>query len=281
MADALRGYFLADPEDLSVLPVVEQIANGGSPAQAEHSRIDGGSDRLVEALIRATPAQLLLRHRIRAVSQAADRVVVNVEDASGLAQEIEGECVVMTLPASTLREIEIRPALPEDQQHAIARLAYGRATKVLVQSADSLFGSRRARAFATDTRLGAFWDASEEQPGPASIIAFMGGGSVSGALRDAAAGDGRDLLSDLCWLGIRSPRITAVHIAQWEADPWARGGYAVLDPGFDPAWRPLLAQRAGRIVFAGEHTSERWQGFMNGAVESGQRAARELIDQLR
>jgi monoamine oxidase len=43
MADALRGYFLADPEDLSVLPVVEQIANGGSPAQAEQSRIDGGT----------------------------------------------------------------------------------------------------------------------------------------------------------------------------------------------------------------------------------------------
>ena len=45
----------------------------------------------------------------------------------------------------------------------------------------------------------------------------------------------------------------------------------------DPAWRAVLARRAGRIVFAGEHTSERWQGYMNGAVETGQRAARELI----
>jgi monoamine oxidase len=41
-------------------------------------------------------------------------------------------------------------------------------------------------------------------------------------------------------------------------------------------WRSLLARRTGRVVFAGEHTSERWQGYMNGAVESGQRAAREL-----
>jgi len=56
-----------------------------------------------------------------------------------------------------------------------------------------------------------------------------------------------------------------------------RGGYAFLDPGFDPAWRALLSRRAGRMVFAGEHTSERWQGYMNGAVASGQRAGRELL----
>jgi monoamine oxidase len=61
----------------------------------------------------------------------------------------------------------------------------------------------------------------------------------------------------------------------------ARGGYAHMDPGFDPAWRPLLARRAGRVVFAGEHTSERWQGGMNGAVESGQGASRELLEDLR
>jgi monoamine oxidase len=51
------------------------------------------------------------------------------------------------------------------------------------------------------------------------------------------------------------------------------------DAGFDPAWRPLLAHRAGRIVCADEDTSERWQAYMNGAVESGQRAAGELIQQ--
>lgn len=46
----------------------------------------------------------------------------------------------------------------------------------------------------------------------------------------------------------------------------------------DPAWRPLLSRRAGRLLFAGEHTSERWQGYMNGAVESGHKAARELLE---
>jgi monoamine oxidase len=288
MATALRGFFLADPDEISVLPVVEQIAKGGSPAQTEFFRIEGGNDRLVDALVRDTPARLLLRHTIRAVAHAVDRVVVSVTDAAGLAQEIEGDYLVMTLPASTLRDVEMRPALPEHQQHAIRRLSYGRATKALVQSSSNLFGSRHARAFATDGPVGAFWDGSEpldvargEEPGTdASIVVFLAGGSASGPVREMAASGGGALLSDLCWLGMNRAPVTAVHLGDWTADPWARGGYAFIDPGFDPAWRPLLAKRAGRIVFAGEHTSERWQGYMNGAVETGQRAARELLRDL-
>jgi monoamine oxidase len=62
----------------------------------------------------------------------------------------------------------------------------------------------------------------------------------------------------------------------WEDDPYARGGYAFFDPGFDPDLRAWLARPAGRVFFAGEHTSVRWQGYMNGAVESGRRAAAEV-----
>ena len=62
----------------------------------------------------------------------------------------------------------------------------------------------------------------------------------------------------------------------WEDDPWSRGGYAVFDPSYGPHLRAWLARPAGRIVFAGEHTSLRWQGYMNGAIESGKRAAAEV-----
>ena len=286
ISNALRGFFLADPGEISVLPVVEQIANGGSPAQAEFFRIDGGNDRLVDALVTRSPARLLLRHAVKAIAHAVDRIVLTVTDERGLTQQLDGDWLVMTLPASTLRDIDIRPALPDDQWHAIQRLSYGRATKVLVQSSQQLFGERHARAFATDGCAGAFWDGSEtldsargtaQQESDASILALLAGGSASGPLRDLAREGGRAVLSELCWLGMNRAPVTRVHIGDWTGDPWARGGYAFIDPGFDPAWRPLLARRAGRIVFAGEHTSERWQGYMNGAVETGQRAARELL----
>jgi len=62
----------------------------------------------------------------------------------------------------------------------------------------------------------------------------------------------------------------------WDDDPWAQGGYAYFDPTFEPRWRAWLARPAGRIVFAGEHTSVKAQGYMNGAIETGLRAAAEI-----
>jgi monoamine oxidase len=275
MANALRGFFLADPDQLSVLPVVEQIVKGGSPAQATMYRIRGGADRLIEALVSSIPAAPLLGHQVRAISQATTRIVAHVEDARGHAQEIECDAMVIATPGTTLNRIEIRPALPERQQHAIARLQYGCATKVLVQSPRDLFGGRKARAFATDTDLGAFWDGSD---GRGTLLTLLGGGCVSRRLRARAEAAGSRILDDLCWLGMAGTRVSGLRTLTWEDDPWAGGGYAYLDPAFDPAWRPLLSRRAGRLVFAGEHTSEEWQGYMNGAVESGVRAARELIE---
>ena len=62
----------------------------------------------------------------------------------------------------------------------------------------------------------------------------------------------------------------------WDSDPWVRGGYAYFDQTFDPLWRAWLSRPTGRIVFAGEHTSIKWQGYMNGAIETGLRAAAEI-----
>jgi monoamine oxidase len=277
MVDSTRGFFLAEAEELSVLPFVAQLADTGSPAQTPVYRIVGGNDRLIDALMRHTPARLLLGHQVQAIAQTADRVVVRATDQRGLLQEIEGDVVVITFPASTLRDVEITPALREDQQRAIARLKYGCATKVVVQTASDGLHARRAQAFATDGTLGAFWDATGGQPSPSpAIINFLGGGAASRKLAARAAAGRGALLSDLCWLGLAGAPVIVQHAATWEEDPFARGGYAYADPGFDPAWKPLLGRRAGRLVFAGEHTSEEFQGYMEGAVESGQRAASEV-----
>jgi monoamine oxidase len=258
-----------------VLPVVEQIAEGGSPAQAEMYRVAGGNERLVHALVRSIAGRVLLRHRLRAISQPTDRVLAHVEDEHGHLQELEGDAMVIAVPTTALVDLDIRPPLPDEQRHAIAAQRYGCATKVVIQSTRDLFGGRKARAFATDTDLGAFWDGGDRR---GSVLTLLGGGSVSARLRAHAAASPRRILGDLCWLGMSGAEISAMKMAAWDDDPFARGGYAYLDPSFDPAWRPLLARRAGRLVFAGEHTSEDWQGYMNGAVESGMRAAHELLE---
>jgi len=61
----------------------------------------------------------------------------------------------------------------------------------------------------------------------------------------------------------------------WDEDPWARGAFAYFRPGQMVALMPHLGRPEGGVYFAGDHTS-RWSGWMQGALESGLRAAREV-----
>jgi monoamine oxidase len=165
------------------------------------------------------------------------------------------------------------------QQHeAISRLRYGRATKTLLQFARPFWRTPgQARAFGSALPYGAVWDGNEQQRGRAGILSLMAGGSASDASQAMLArGGARTFVDALDWLGSSGTDVVAARQVVWEQDPFVRGGYAYFDPGFEPSLRPWLAIPCGRLFFAGEHTSIRWQGYMNGAIESGRRAAAEV-----
>ena len=274
----LRGFFLADPEDLSLIALVDQFASEGPPGQEDLYRIIGGNDRLPLAIAAALQGKVLLQAAVLRILQAgtAPRVRVTIEDR-GTRHELEAEFCVAALPASTLRGVEFEPALPDQQARAIATLKYGDATRMLLQF-DRPFWRRPRRplAFGSDLPTGAVWDGAEEQRTRPGILSLLAGGRASRALRDIVASEGEHgVVGRLAWLGKPTPLIAA-HTVSWEDERWSRGGYAVFDPSFDPGLREWLARPAGRVVFAGEHTSLRWQGYMNGAIESGKRAAAEI-----
>jgi monoamine oxidase len=272
----LRGFFLADPEDLSLLVLVEQFASGETPGAGRMFRIPGGNDRLPHAIARALRGKVILNAVVRRIAQDDRAVLVTLEER-GVRRELRADFCVATLPASTLRDLEFDPRLPDDQHRAIGALRYGPATRLLLQFERRFWNhALRPRAFGTDLPMGAVWDGNEQQPGPAGILTFLAGGRASAELQDIVAREGETGVVDrIQWLG-KPARLLASRAIVWESDPWARGGYAVFDPGFDPRLRAWLPRPAGRILFAGEHTSDRWQGYMNGAVESGRRAAAEI-----
>lgn len=273
-----RGFFLADPGQLSLLAFVEQFTSGGDPSKGRMYRIRGGNDCLPRAMAERFAGRLHLGHELVKITQDGTRVLASVRVGTGELQEIESEFAVLALPTTTLRHVEFSPRLPDLQRDAIERLRYGRATKVLLH-----FDSQPWRqpggplAFATDLPIGAVWDASEDQPGPDGLLTVLAGGSISTAVQAEIASGGMERLRDhLTWLHLEDARLLGGECATWEDDVWARGGYAYFDPGFDPPLRAWLARPHGRVTFAGEHTSYKWQGYMNGAVESGQRAVMEL-----
>ena len=276
-ATGLRGFFLADPEELSLVALVDQFSEADSPAPGAMYRIDGGNDALATALAKPLGTRVHLNTEVVAVSQRGRVVRVAVKSRRAQSQ-ITCDYAVLTLPASLLRRVPITPALPAQQHDAIAALKYGRATKTLLQFSKRFWRlPGRPRALGSPLPFGALWEANEEQRGRAGILSLLAGGGASDATQEIAARQGIAGLADaLEFLGSRRADLTASRQVVWEHDPFARGGYAFFDPAFDPALRAWLGRPAGRLFFAGEHTSIKWQGYMNGAVESGLRAAAEV-----
>jgi monoamine oxidase len=311
---ALRGFYLADPGDLSSLVLLDELRAPEDPSHAAMSRIEGGNDRLAASLARRLGPRLLLGCEALGVTQTADGVRVAARDHHGDLIELTAQFVIITLPATLVRRLSFEPRLPAAQARAFRALRYGAATKTLMQFATAFWRRRdsgrvsasggvsggvsaggvtkagatkagaharpQPRAFGSNADFGAVWDGSEGQRGRAAILVSLAGGDASRAVRGIIARRGVDGVAEqLGWLGGRREdrRVIAASVTTWEDDPWARGGYAFFDPSFDPSWRRLLRAPAGRVLFAGEHTSDAWQGYMEGAVESGERAAMEAL----
>jgi monoamine oxidase len=280
----LRGFFLADPEDLSLLALVDQVAStglpgGGSGRQEPVFRLSGGNETLPRAIAKRLRARVKLRHAVRRVHQRNQSVAVTCEHR-GAHHELRADFCVAAMPASTLRDVLFDPPLPDRQSRAINTLRYGRATRLLLQFERRFWrGPVRPNGFGSDLPTGAVWDGNEEQRGRAGVLSLLAGGNASLELQAILEAEGpAGAVRRLSWMAStgRPAPLLASQVVVWDDDPWVKGGYAVFDPSFDPMLREWVARPAGRIVFAGEHTSHQWQGYMNGAIESGRRAAAEI-----
>jgi monoamine oxidase len=271
-----RGLFLADPEDLSLLALVDFFADMDEAGWGHASRIAGGNDGIATALAKRLKTRVKLGTALQRIRQTDGGIVATVEERSTHA-EIAADYAIVTLPAIPARAVVFEPGLPSIQQDALTHLRYGAATRLLLQFSRRFWNQPgRPTAFGSDQPLGALWDGNEHQKGPAASLSFLAGGGASRELQEILRAEGTDgVVKRLRWLG-RPSSVIGSRTITWEDDPWARGGYAAFDSAFKPEWRDALAWPHRRVMFAGEHTSLRWQGYMNGAVESGQRAAAEI-----
>jgi monoamine oxidase len=274
-AVGLRNFWMADPDRLSALVAATQ-ANEGDPSQGAMYHVVGGNDQIIERLARDS-GDVRRRHAVRAVEWTERGVSVSVEGPNGRRANANADYLVLAVPVALLQDIKFTPGLPPLQQHAIASLETGPATKAILRF-DSPWWRRpgQPRAYGSNLAVGAVWDAGEDQAGAATLT-LLAGGRASAALQSLLARQGASgIARQLQWMNGGTRELPRVHAVCWENDPWARGAYAFFSPRFDPALRPLLARAAGRVFFAGCHTSRNFQGYMNGAVESGLRVVSEI-----
>ena len=244
-----------------------------SPANEMDFKMEGGNSRLTAWLAsRVGRERIRLRAPATAVRQRGGRVEV---DAGG--DTLSADACVCTAPSRTLDRIAFDPPLPLAQADAAEQLQYARIVKTQVLCADRFWG-RDDFSLVSDVTSHYYFHSTQRQPGRRGILCSYAVGDKADVL--AAQPDARRMqmvLDDLEPLDERAPTAgRGVVSAAWQRDPHTGGAYALYRPGQWFTVRPVLQQPHGRVLFAGEHLAD-WQGFMEGAVATGEEAAAALV----
>ncbi|MCI0463405.1 MAG: FAD-dependent oxidoreductase [Gemmataceae bacterium] len=239
--------------------------------------IAGGNDLLPAALAQRLADRLLHEHQALAIEQSEENVSVRA-DCRGRRWTFTADHVVCALPLPVVRALEVRPLLSEAKRRALAEVGSTSVTRVYLQSGNRFWaaGPETVQAF-TDLPVGWVRDSAVSHPGPRGILEAFTAGPA--ARRLGALGEQDRLAFALAemervFAGLGAACEGGASYC-WDDDPWARGAYAWFRPGQFTSLMPELARAEGRVHFAGEHTSP-WPGWVQGALHSGHRAAREI-----
>ena len=244
--------------------------------------IRGGNDQLPLKLAEKIGLdRIMLSSKVTKIAHRDDGVTVTYEQG-GAEQTIDGDWLVCALPFSTLRDVTIEPAFSDDKMKAIRELFMMNAGRGYIQTntrfweAEGIGGLKIAK---TDTKVERLWNLSDVMPAGSTkgmIVSYTQNHNAD-AYCDIPEADREAYTLDEVekfFPEIKAEKRVFFHFC-WSEDPWARGAWTDILPG---QWWIFAATRKpeGRVVFAGEHTSV-WAGWMQGAIESGQRAADEIV----
>ncbi len=240
------------------------------------AKIRGGNDLLPKAFAARLAERIRYGSPVVRIEQDAQGVRAVCLKA-GATQTHSAGYMICAIPFSCLRQVEISPRFRPEKHAIIAQLYYDPVVRVFLQTRRRFWNDEGLNGFADTDHPMEIWHPTFDQPGSRGILmAYLEDGLTR---RVAAMPE-----SERIRFGIEAVKkvhpalrahLEAASSLCWAEQPWARGAYTVFAPGQITAWTALIRQPEGRIHFAGEHASS-WPGWMQGALESGLRAAREV-----
>lgn len=250
-------------------------------ASDERYHVRGGNDRVPAALAERLGERVETGVRLESLRRAPDGRYRLAVEGGGAHREIAAERVVVTLPFTLLREVEIDLPLPAVKRRAIAELGYGTNAKLMVGFAERLWRTEGGSngSVLTDLPFQLAWESTRLQPGAGGILVAYGGGRHGVEMGEGTAEEQTVRFAaqlDRVFPGVAALRTDQVRF-HWPSFAWTKGSYACYLPGQWTAFGGAEGEAVGNLHFAGEHTSADFQGFMEGAAESGERAAREVL----
>lgn len=293
--DALKGFarinFTAEPHEISLLWALWYVKLGGGVYRinvtdngAQDRKFDGGSGQLPERLAEklGVGKNILLNHPVCKVVYTSKGVTV----ATSNGRQFEADYAIFGNPPVTQMRIHFDPPLPDMRNQLMQRVPMGSVFKCMLYYKSPFWrekGLVGSCFFDDDDPLlpvvGTMDDTKPDGTYPC-IMGFILGdkarilSSMSKEERKRAVAQSYARAFDC------KEFLFPIHYEEmnWMANPWTGGCYTgFMGPGFLTTYGPYLRKPIGRLYFAGTETATEWTGYMEGAVQAGERAAREIL----
>jgi monoamine oxidase len=289
---ATRPIFGAEPRELSLLFTLFYIAASGNEQNqgtfernfntrmgAQQDRFIGGTQLVAIRVAQRLGKRVLLNRPVRRIEQTGDGVLIRNKRL-----RIRAKRAIVAVPPTLAGRIDYSPGLPSDRDQLTQRVPQGNLTKVTAVYDRPFWrdAGLTGTAVSTDGFVNATFDDTPPSGSPGVVFGFVGGdqsrafNQLTDSQRKAAV-----LAQFSQFFGPAASNPIAYLESSWAAEPWSRGcPVGILGPGVLTAYGPALRRPVGRIHWAGTETSTYWNGYMDGAVRSGERAAAEVLAEI-
>jgi monoamine oxidase len=278
LATACRAVFSVEPADVSLLHVLFYAASAGgwddlldTEDGAQQDRLAGGTQQLSLTLAEELGELVELEAPVRAIRTDADGVV---------AGEVRARRAIVAVPPALAARIDYDPPLPGQRDQLTQRMPMGSVIKCMAVYEEPFWrdDGLTGQAVSLPGPAQVVFDNTPPN-GSAGLIGFLEGREARelGALPEAERREA--VLRGFQRLFGRRASHPALYVEKdWSTEPYSRGCYAgIFGPGAWTAYGEHLREPVGRIHWAGTETATRWMGYMDGAIQSGKRAAGEVL----
>ena len=252
----------------------------------ERFHIRGGNDQLVSGLAAELGRRIELNTELQAVARRSDGRYALTLNRGGTRSTVVADHVVFALPFSILsHSVDYsRAGFSALKQRAIEELGFGASTKFQMQFKRRVWNDLGNNGDTySDRGYQTTWEATRAQAGRSGILVNFSGGTNALSYNQPVDQLAPRILGQLEAVlpGASANFNGLATVDYWPGYRWTRGSYAFWQVGQYTSIAGAEGLREGNAHFCGEHTSIDFQGYLNGAVDSGERAARELLRDLR
>ena len=283
---AIKAVFAADPRDLSLLHMLFYLHSGNgiinltsTAGGAQDSRFHGGSQLVSLRMAKRLGARVVLSAPVRRITQSGGGVIVESDAGSWHAKR-----VVVAMAPMLAGRIDFQPEMPALRDGLTQHVPQGSVIKYEAVYPSPFWRDRGLSGYANSDRppIRLTYDNSPPSGKPGVLLGFVVGEDARRLQTRSAKARRHTVLETFTRLfGARAGRPRELIEHNWSAEAWTRGCYAgYMPPGVWSDYGQALRAPVGRIHWAGTETSEVFMGYMDGAVRSGERAAREVGREL-